>query len=85
MKEKITQKLQQKFAPTALEVVDKSHIHAAHLEAKKAKGRGHYTLYIEAKCLQKMPLLQAHKAIYEALAEEMDSIHALEIKLQKRI
>jgi BolA protein len=74
--------LEKQFSPTLLEIKDESAAHAGHVGAQG--GMKHLALTISSQLLNKMPMLLAHKAIYEALGELMHThIHALRIKIIK--
>lgn len=74
----IRQALEAAFAPTRLEVVDESHLHAGHAGARD--GRGHFRVAIVSdRFAGRMPLAR-HRAVYAALGTLMDTdIHALSI------
>lgn len=71
--------LEQAFSPTHLVVRDDSHRHVGHAGARD--GRGHFAVEIASAALVDMPSLAAHRAIYAALGDLMQTdIHALSIK-----
>ncbi|MDH3354031.1 MAG: BolA family transcriptional regulator [Chromatiales bacterium] len=76
--EMIRERLEKEFSPTALEIIDDSHMHAGHASAG---GAGHFTVKIAAEAFTgKMPL-QRHKMVFSALDDMMPSeIHALSIE-----
>ena len=74
----ITQRLQQAFNPSELNIEDTSHEHAGHASAK---GAGHYTVNICAATFNGKKSLQQHRMIFKALDDLMPTeIHALVIK-----
>ncbi len=74
------QRLCQAFDPQYIEILDDSSQHIGHAGA--ASGAGHFTVMISSSNFIGKTRLQAHKMIYHALADMMDSdIHALRIKL----
>lgn len=75
----IQAKLIEVFAPSYIEVIDQSHLHAGHAGAKS--GKGHYAVSIHSQVFKgKMPIA-CHRLIYDALGELMTTkIHALSIK-----
>ena len=76
--EEIKIKLNNKFNPSELSLVDNSHLHTKHKSFNPEKI--HLKIIIESNELKKMKKLDAHKAIYYLLEEEMKKkIHALEI------
>jgi len=74
----IRERLEKEFSPSALEIIDDSHMHAGHASAG---GAGHFTVKITAEAFAgKMPL-QRHKMVFAALDDLMQSeIHALSIE-----
>ena len=76
---RIRARLEDAFAPTALEIVDDSHRHAGHPGARD--GRGHFTVDIASAAFAGMAPLARHRAVYTALGSLMASdIHALSIR-----
>jgi BolA protein len=73
-------RLQEKFSPRLLEIVDDSEKHKGH--AGSRDGAGHYTLLISADALSAQSRVTAHREIY-ALLEDLipQEIHALVIKI----
>lgn len=77
--ERIAARLQAAFAPSELQVIDESHRHAGHAGA--ASGKGHFKLRIVSAQFAGLSLIARHRAVYSALAEEMENdIHALAIE-----
>lgn len=72
------EKLRAKFSPEQLEIIDDSGRHAGHAGAR---GGGHLQVRIVARAFAGMNALQRHRAVYDALGEEMKSgkLHALAI------
>ncbi len=67
------------FAPTHLELVDESHLHAGHAGA--ISGRGHFRVEIVSAAFNGLGLLARHRAVYAALGTLMATeIHALSIR-----
>lgn len=76
--ERIRERLEQRFAPTMLEVIDESHLHAGHPGARS--GKGHFRVRIVASAFAGLPSLRRHRLIYESLDELMaQDIHAVSI------
>lgn len=76
---RIKARLHMAFAPQDLVVLDESHLHAGHAGA--LTGKGHYRVRIVSQVFANMSLLARHRAVYAALAEEMENdIHALAIE-----
>ncbi|MBF0469826.1 MAG: BolA family transcriptional regulator [Gammaproteobacteria bacterium] len=75
--EAIRQRLEQHLAPSRLEIIDDSHLHAGHASAG---GGGHYTLHLTSPQFAGKAILQRHRMVYQALADLMPSeVHALSI------
>ena len=79
--EEIKSKINNKFYPEKLELIDNSYLHTTHksFDPKKI----HLKIIIKSDQLKKMNKIDAHKAIHSVLKEEMSNkIHALEIKIK---
>jgi len=75
----ITQKLTDAFTPVELDVIDESHKHAGHSGARP-EGETHFKVVIVAEAFNGASLVERHRAINTALAEELaDRVHALSI------
>lgn len=80
MKEIIEKRLQEKFQPTFLRVIDESDQHIGH-PGHQGGGR-HFAVEISAIQLQGLSRVAAHRAIYELFTDLIpDKIHALKIKI----
>ena len=80
VKERMTEKLTQAFAPAFLEVIDDSHQHAGHSGARPG-GETHFTVRITAAAFAGKSRVQQHREINAVLAEELKgSVHALAIE-----
>ncbi len=78
---KITELLNEKLAPTELQVIDDSHLHAGHTGAKT--GLGHFTVIIKSSLFEGLSRLKQQQLVYQALGNMMQTdIHALVIKIQ---
>jgi len=76
----IRERLQNKFSPSYLDVIDDGYKHHGH-EGSKG-GAGHYTVVIVAESLKGKSRIMAHREIYQVLNDLIpDKIHALVIKL----
>jgi len=76
--ERIQVALQHSLAPSHLEVVDDSHLHAGHAGARD--GRGHFSVRIVSEQFAGLRPLARHRAVYAALGSMMETdIHALSI------
>ncbi len=80
VKERIKERLMAEFAPTFLEVVDESYLHAGHAGARPG-GETHFRVTIYAPAFAGKSLLQRHRLVNAALASELaGGVHALAIK-----
>lgn len=70
----------QTLQPDHLEIIDESYKHVGHEGAKS--GKGHFKVIISAPLFKGLSKLQAHRKIYAALGDYMNTdIHALTIKI----
>ncbi len=82
MKTRIEEKLQGAFNPTALDVIDESHLHAGHAGARPG-GETHFRVRIKAQAFVDTSRLQRHRMINETLTDELaERVHALAIDAQ---
>jgi BolA family transcriptional regulator, general stress-responsive regulator len=78
--EVIERKLRAAFAPMSLQVIDESHHHAGHAGAD-ARGESHFRVKIEADAFKGKSLVERHRLVNGALAEELKTrVHALAIE-----
>lgn len=78
--EVITQRLTDTLNPTQLSVIDDSARHAGHAGAQT--GMGHFILNIAANKFTDINDITAHRLIYQALGDLMQTdIHALSINI----
>ena len=80
----IKEKLTDAFNPSHLEVIDESHKHAGHAGAKAHAdehwgGESHFHVIIKAESFADMSRLGRHRAVMEAISEEMKTVHALSL------
>jgi BolA protein len=67
------------FAPTQLDIIDESHLHAGHPGA--ASGGGHFAVTIVSPAFEGKNPLTRHRMVYDALGDAMKTeIHALSLK-----
>lgn len=67
------------LAPSSLELIDDSHLHAGHAGARS--GGGHFRLSIVSECFRGKSTVARHRIVYDALGEMMrKEIHALAIQ-----
>ncbi|WP_420563775.1 BolA family protein [Thalassobaculum sp.] len=75
-------KLQNAFAPTALEIVDESHLHAGHMGARP-EGETHFRVTIVSAAFAGASRVQRHRLVHEVLAAELrERVHALALVLR---
>ena len=80
----IKEKLQIAFNPSHLEVRDESHKHAGHAghaahAAEHGSGESHFHVVIKSEKFEGMSRIGKHRAVMEALDEEMKLIHAFSL------
>lgn len=77
MRETITQKLTQAFAPSEIEVIDESERHRGHAGWREG-GETHFRIRIVAAAFAGRSRLERHRAVNAVLAAELaGGIHAL--------
>jgi BolA family transcriptional regulator, general stress-responsive regulator len=75
---RLRERLENRFAPTLLDIVDEGHLHAGHAGA--ADGRGHFRIRIVAAAFRGLAPLARHRLVYAAVADLLETdIHALAI------
>lgn len=80
VKDNITKKLSEAFAPSKLDVTDESHLHAGHA-GHRPGGETHFRVYIVSPSFEGKSRIERHRMINAALAAELaDRVHALAIK-----
>ena len=86
----IKEKLNTAFNPSQLEVVDESHKHAGHAGAAAHAAEfgtpdagqspeSHFKVVIVSEAFKNMSRLAKHRAVMDALSEEMPKIHAFSL------
>ena len=84
----IKEKLEKSFNPSQLEVIDQSHLHAGHAGAAAhavehgSSAESHFHVIVRAEALTPLSRLARHRAIMEALSEEMPKIHAFSLEVK---
>ena len=87
--EAIKEKLTQKFNPTQLMVQDQSHLHAGHGGAaehkaafpqKNMSAETHIHVVIVAGAFEGMSTLAKHRAVLEAVSDEVERLHAFSLE-----
>lgn len=80
MADVISAKLNEALAPTSLEVINESHMHAGHA-GSPGTGESHFRVKISSNEFTGKSRLQIHQAINKILAKELNGkIHALAIE-----
>ncbi len=80
VKDQIQAKLTAAFQPSALNVIDESHLHKGHGGWREG-GETHFRVEITASQFEGMTRLARHRAVNDCLAEELsDGVHALAIR-----
>lgn len=75
----IRARLQQAFAPTALDVIDEGRLHIGHA----AEGTGHFRVRIASAAFTGKTRVEQHRLVYAALGDLMGrGIHALAIEVE---
>ena len=79
--EKVKAKINNKLGPTQILLIDNSYLHTKHKSFDSNKF--HLKLIIKSEKLKNMGKIDAHKAIFSILNDEMkNKIHALEIEIK---
>ena len=77
----ICAKLTQAFAPTRLDVINESHLHAGHRNSP-GTGESHFRVVVVSELFAGKSRLARHRLVNEALAAELKGkIHALALEL----
>jgi len=70
------------FAPSVLELVDESSVHAGHAGARPG-GETHYRLRMVSGAFEGLSRVARQRLVYQALREEFDTgLHALSLDLK---
>ena len=79
--DQIRDRLQAAFQPTALRVVDESHLHEGHA-GNPGGGESHFRVAITAPAFAEMGRVARHRAVHAALGPELiGRIHALGLEI----
>ena len=77
--ETIRKKLTEAFAPTRLEIVDESHMHAGHAGARP-EGETHFRVEIASETFRGRSRVDRQRMIHDVLGEELAGpVHALSV------
>ena len=78
--EKVKEKIGKKLSLEEISIIDKSNLHTKHKSFDSSKF--YFKLIIKSEQLKNMKKIDAHKAIFSILKDEMkNKIHALEIEI----
>ncbi|PQM58967.1 MAG: BolA family transcriptional regulator [Rhodobacteraceae bacterium] len=79
--DRIENKLIKEFAPSDLEVIDESDLHAGHSGAKPG-GETHFRVRMTSKSFVGMSRIDRQRAVHKALKNELEErVHALSLNL----
>jgi BolA protein len=79
--DEIQARLQAAFAPTVLEVVNESHLHAGHA-GDDGSGESHFRVRIGAPVFAPMTRIARHRAVHAAIGPDLVArIHALALEI----
>jgi BolA protein len=79
MRDQITEKLTEAFAPQTLDVVDESHQHAGHA-GHRPGGETHFRVHIVSQAFRGKSRLERHRMVNAILSGELAAgVHALAI------
>ena len=77
----IKKKLEEKFNPSKLNVIDESHLHAGHVGARP-EGETHFKIEMKSDKFLGMSKINMQREVYKTLELEMkNNIHALSLNL----
>jgi BolA protein len=80
--DRMRRKLTAAFAPVRMEIINESAHHIGHSGYANG-GESHFQVVIVSEAFAGLGKLARHRAVYDALAEEMaDGIHALALELK---
>lgn len=84
LEQEIHDALKQSFAPSQLEVINESHLHAGHA-GDDGSGESHWRVSMVSALLSGKSRVAQHRAVHEAIGPDiMGRIHALSLKLQSQ-
>ena len=75
------EKLTSAFAPTALTILDESHLHAGHAGHDR-RGESHFGVAMNAAAFAGKSRVERQRMVYAVLADELSNrVHALRLRL----
>jgi BolA protein len=82
LRDRILTRLDESFAPSALEVIDESEHHRGHAGWRDG-GESHFRVRMRAPSMASMGRLERHRAVHQALGPEiMGALHALALEIE---
>ena len=79
VRDTITKKLKDAFAPESIDVVDESHLHEGHA-GHRPGGQSHFRVYIVSQAFAGKSRVDRHRMINTVLADDLaGGVHALAI------
>jgi BolA protein len=82
VRDAITNRLREAFAPEGLDVTDESHLHEGH-SGHRPGGETHFRVHIVSKAFEGKSRIERHRMINTTLAAELAGpVHALALKAQ---
>jgi BolA protein len=80
VKNTLEQKIRAEFAPTRLDIVDESHLHAGHAGARP-EGETHFRMTVVANVFEGKTRVARQQLVYGALKDELAGpVHALSLR-----
>ena len=77
MRDKIEAKMQTRFAPETLEIVDESFLHAGHSGARPG-GETHFQVFVTSPAFAGLNRVARHRLVFDTLKDELaEGVHAL--------
>ncbi len=81
IKETIEAKLNGRFSPERMEVINESHQHAGHQPQFDGEGETHFRVRIISAEFEGMSRIERHRAVNDLLADELAAgVHALAVE-----
>lgn len=82
LEQQISEALKQSFAPSHLDVINESHLHAGHA-GDDGSGESHWKVVIVSDQFSGLTRIAKHRAVHAALGKDiLNRIHALSLDIQ---
>ncbi|SHG62181.1 BolA protein [Cognatiyoonia sediminum] len=82
LEQQISEALKQSFAPSHLDVINESHLHAGH-DGDDGSGESHWKVVIVSDQFSGLTRIAKHRAVHAALGKDiLNRIHALSLDIQ---